>query len=409
MHGWSELFARGRGRVLLFCWLGWTFDLCDLLLFSFTKPQIAKDVGLELYGPGSGIAWIEGLGLFATAVGGFCCGRLADRIGRRPAMVASILAFAAGTASTAAAGGFWSLLGARLLTGLGAGGEWGIGHALVAEHWPQQQRDFAHGLLQAGSPVGMALAAVLGCFVAPALGWRAVFLLAASPALLAAAARWALPIGERAPRPAAMPARLLFAPALRRPSIVLLAVLTLHMAGFWAVYAQLPAALIKLHDVAPHDVGWFQLQVNGVQVFADVAFGFLAARYGRRRMFALFCALFALGQLLALLRLDAVAGDFRAFTWTVACIGLGQGTWSCFGALFGAHYPAPLRATAASTFYSLARGAQFAVVPLLATALSAGSFAPALWLGAGCALGSAALIALLPAPRQPPAGSVTEP
>src|SRR5580765_2052505 len=81
MHGWSELFANGRGRVLLFCWLGWTFDLCDLLLFSFTKPQIAKDLGLELYGPGPGIAWIEGLGLFATAVGGFCCGRLADRIG----------------------------------------------------------------------------------------------------------------------------------------------------------------------------------------------------------------------------------------------------------------------------------------------------------------------------------------
>jgi MFS family permease len=181
------------------------------------------------------------------------------------------------------------------------------------------------------------------------------------------------------------------------------------MAGFWAVYAQLPAALIALHHVAAHDVGWFQLQVNGVQVFADVAFGFLAARYGRRRMFALFCALFALGQLLLLLRLDTVARDFRAFSWTVASIGLGAGTWSCFGALFGAHYPAPLRATAASTFYSLARGVQLLVVPALAPWLRAGSFAPALWLGAGCALGSAALVALLPARPQPSAGGYAEP
>lgn len=391
----------GRWRVLLFCWLGWVFDFYDLILFAFTKGSIGRELALA----DGAVQWIEGWSLAATALGGFAFGRLADRVGRRPAMVASIVVFSTGALLTGLAEGFWSLWVARFVCGLGVGGEWGIGHAVVAETWSSRSRDRVHGLLQAGSPVAMALAAAVGCFLAPLpeVGWRAVFVGSSLLGVLALAGRWAMPGVAPSPAPAErLPASALWSAPYRRASVVLLTVLTLHMAGFWCVYAELPRALMALHRVAPHDVGWFQIQVNGVHVVADVLFGFLAARCGRVRMFSLFCVLFAAGHALVLTQLEDVAGTFGAFTFAVAAMGLGAGTWSCFGALFGAHYPAALRATAAAVCYALARLVQLPLKPLVGELLAGGSFAPVLWLGIGCALGSALVVRWLP--RQVAAG-----
>ncbi|MGB3968987.1 MAG: MFS transporter, partial [Planctomycetota bacterium] len=252
----------------------------------------------------------------------------------------------------------------------------------------------------AGSPLAMAAAAAVAFFVVPlpGVGWRAVFVASAGLAVLAFAGRWAMPGPERVATGERLPASALWSPAYRRTSLVLLLVLTLHMAGFWCVYAELPAALVGRHQVAPRDVGWFQIQVNAVHVVADVAFGLLAAAFGRRALFVVFCLLFAAGHLVVLARLDAVANDFGAFTVAAVAMGLGAGTWSCFGALFGAHYPEALRATAAATFYALARAVQLPCKPLLAGSLAAGSFAPALWIGATCAVLSAVAVLALPRP-----------
>lgn len=395
------LLGGGRGRVLLFCWLGWVFDFHDLILFSFTRHAIAADLGLG----GAAVAWIEGLGLFASALGGLLFGRLADRCGRRRAMTASILVYSLGALLTGLADGPLSLLLGRLCAGLGVGGEWGIGHAVVAETWTGRDRDRVHGLLQAGSPLAMALAAVTGLFVAPALGpggWRVVFLASAGPALLAFAARWAMPGPDRPPAGAGDPrarARMLLAPEYRRRTLVMLGILVLHMTGFWCVYAELPGALMRQLEVGAAAAGGFQLAVNGVHVVADVAFGWLAARSGRRVVFAAFCLFFAASQLLVAVLLPQLARDFVLFTTAAALMGLGAGTWSCFGALFGELYPAALRATAAATLYSVSRGAQLFGKPGVQVLFErTGSFAPALWIGAACALGSALLLRWLPRP-----------
>ncbi len=396
----QALFGDGRGRVLVFCWLGWVFDFYDLILFSFLKHGIAEELGLPLDGA---VAWIEGWSLLATAVGGFVFGRVADRVGRRQAMVCSIVVFSAGALSTGLADGFWSLLFAPVVTGLGVGGEWGIGHAVVADYWSGRQRDRVHGILQAGSPVAMAAAAAVAFFLAPldGVGWRAVFLGSAALGVLALCGRWAMPGPDRGLEAAPhVPARRLFAPEHRRVSVVLLGVLVLHMMGFWCVYAELPVRLIREHRVAPEQVGWFQIQVNSVHVVADVLFGFLAARLGRVRVFVAFCLVFAAGQALVLSALDGVRQDFGTFTLAIAAMGLGAGTWSCFGALFGQHYPAALRATAAALFYAVARGVQLPTKPAIGAAMAAAdSFAPALWVGIACALGSAALGLALPRAR----------
>lgn len=401
------LFSGARGRVLWFCWLGWVFDFHDLILFSFLRRMMAADVAV----PDATMAWIEGAGLFASAVGGYAFGRFADRCGRRRAMSASILVYSLGALLTAAADGPLSLLFARFAAGLGVGGEWGIGHAVVAETFHGRDRDRAHGVLQAGSPVAMALAACTGLFLAPEVGWRAVFLLSALPALLVFFARRAMPDVTVVP---ATSERIVavagpFARPWRRASFVLLAILLLHMTGFWCVYAELPTALMRDLRAEPHEAGTFQLVVNAAHLVADVTFGVLAARYGRGRVFVGFCAAAVVTQVAMAVYWNVFTHDLAWFTAAAAATGLSAGTWSCFGAWFGVYYPPHVRATAAAALYSTSRGAQLVAKPG-SQALSEwfGSMQPALWVGALCALFSAVLVAWLPRVQEvdssPPAG-----
>ena len=390
----ADLFGHGRGKVLVFCWLGWFFDFYDLVLFAFTKGRIAQEFGLNVK---TDIAWVDGWTFLATAIGGFAFGRLADRRGRRLALQLSIGFYSLGAFATAFADGYQSLVLARMLTGLGVGGEWGIGHAVVAETYPGPLRGRAAGILQAATPLAMALAAGVGCLVAPAVGWRACFLASAAPALLVVVARWAVPVtvGSAGNRDGRLVE--LFRGALLRPSLALLGLLTVHMAGFWSTYSWMPTALIQELKATPTQVFYYQLTVNLGQCAADVAFGFLADRFGRRRVFALLCMLFTIGVSIVAWRWDKIAGDLRTFTIAMAIAGFGTGTWSCFGPLFAATYPESLRATAASGFYNLARGTQFVVQPLLGWLCAVqGTFAPALWVGAAMGLASALLVFTVP-------------
>lgn len=393
-----ELLQGPRGRVLWFCWIGWVFDFHDLILFSFCKRAIAADLRID----DSTLAWIEGASLFASAIGAFAFGRVADRIGRRRAMTASILVYSLGALCTGVADETVAIVFARALAGLGIGGEWGIGHAVVRETFDGPDRDRAHALLQAGGPFGMALAACTGLFLAPEIGWRVVFVASALPALLVFFARRAMP-GDDVPPPRADEAGRaidLLAPAHRRATVVLFSILLLHMTGFWCVYAEMPNALMRDLGATPTQAGGYQIAVNCVHLVADVAFGWLAARHGRGRVFVATCVVFAAAQLVLATGWASLTRDLLVFTVAAALMGFGVGTWSCFGSLFGELYPAALRATAASLLYSASRGAQlFAKPGSHALAEWHGSMQPTLWIGAACALGSAVLYGLLPRGR----------
>src|SRR5439155_22830322 len=127
-----SLPARFPVRTWLISFLGWTFDFYDLVLFSYLVIPISSELGLT----SSEEAWILGAALGASGAGGILFGYLADRYGRKRVMVWTIALYSAGTALTAAATGPVSLVVFRLVTGLGLGGEWAVGHALLAESVP---------------------------------------------------------------------------------------------------------------------------------------------------------------------------------------------------------------------------------------------------------------------------------
>jgi MFS family permease len=204
---WREL-TRYHWFVLVVASLGWLFDTMDQQLFNLArKPAITAllrtepgDPRIDEYGPYTTSIFIMG-----WALGGLVFGILGDRIGRVKTMLLTILLYSLFTGLSAFSYGVADFTCYRFLTGLGVGGEFAVGVALVAETMPDRARPHALGWLQAFSAFGNMMAAVTGLVLSqfeqrgvlsPQWGaWRVMFLIGILPALLA------LPIMRRLKEP----------------------------------------------------------------------------------------------------------------------------------------------------------------------------------------------------------------
>ena len=103
-------------------------------------------------------------------------GRLGDRSGRRPLLLAGILLFTVASLLCGVASTLWQLIAARAAQGCGAAIMMALTMALVAETVPQARTGSAIGLLGTMSAIGTALGPSLGGVLIAGYGWRAIFL-----------------------------------------------------------------------------------------------------------------------------------------------------------------------------------------------------------------------------------------
>jgi MFS family permease len=199
--------------VLIVAALGWLFDCLDQQLFILARPAAMRElIPEEAFTDAAQLEQARRrAGDIATSIfiagwatGGLIFGMLGDRIGRARTMIITILMYSLFTGLSSISQGPWDFAAYRFLTGLGVGGEFAVGVALVAEVMPATARPYALGLLQALSAVGNISAALinLGLGIAEEQGmvsspWRIMFLIGAVPALLALVVRWKLKEPER--------------------------------------------------------------------------------------------------------------------------------------------------------------------------------------------------------------------
>ena len=180
-------------RLLIVSGIGWLFDAMDVILISFLITPIRTEFKLDATQTGL----IASSGFVGMFLGAAISGRLADRIGRRTVFSATLVIFSIGAVLSAIAPSFETLLAARVIAGLGLGGELPVASTLVSEFSPRAQRCRMIVLLESFWAYGTIAAGLIAITVIPAYGWRWAFVVGAVPALYAAYLRTALPESPR--------------------------------------------------------------------------------------------------------------------------------------------------------------------------------------------------------------------
>ncbi len=180
-------------RLLIVSGIGWLFDAMDVILISFLITPIRTEFKLDATQTGL----IASSGFVGMFLGAAISGRLADRIGRRTVFSATLVIFSIGAVLSAIAPSFETLLAARVIAGLGLGGELPVASTLVSEFSPPAPRGRMIVLLESFWAYGTIAAGLIAITVIPAYGWRWAFVVGAVPALYAAYLRTALPESPR--------------------------------------------------------------------------------------------------------------------------------------------------------------------------------------------------------------------
>jgi len=334
--------------------IGYAMDGFDFLILAFMLGPIRAELNLSPAVGGSLATWT----LIGAVVGGILFGTLSDYYGRVRVLTWTILLFAIFTGLCALAKGYSDLLIYRTIAGLGLGGEFGIGMALVAESWPAQLRARACAYVALGWQAGVLVAALVTPLLLPQIGWRGMFLVGLIPGLVAFAIRWYVGEPKIFVRHAGAarglePLKLLVKDgATANVSLGMLILCAVQNFGYYGLMIWLPSYLSsRFGYTLTQSAVWTAVTVAGMAVGIWV-FGQFADRVGRRPALITFQAGAAVMVLVysrltdptALLVGGAVMGVFV------------NGMLGGYGALLSELYQTQARGTAENVLFNLGRG-----------------------------------------------------
>ena len=380
--------------------LGWMLDAMDVMLYSFVLAYLMNEFGMTKSTGGL----LNSLTLVASAIGGLFFGVLADRIGRTRALMGSILMYSISSAACGLSHSITQLAVFRFLLGLGMGGEWSSGAALIAETWRAEHRGRALGLMQSTYAIGEAVAAVVVLVVFPHFGWRAVFFAGVLPALLVLWIYRGVPEPElwknRSKEKESAVLRKLLQKDVLRNGLLATTMNAFSMFGYWGLFTWIPSYLSL--PVSQGGRGLTLVAATTLYLVLSpgkwlgyASFGFFADAFGRRKPYFTYLLVAAiLVPLYGIIRnpiLLLLLGPFVAF--------FGTGFFSGYAAIASELFPGEIRAAAMGLSYNLGRGLS-ATAPFAVGAIAMRfGFLPGFFLLAGAFLAAAFLALLLPETR----------
>ncbi len=352
-------------RTLVAAALGWMLDAFDAMLYALVLTHVMRDLGMTK----STAGLLNSLTLLASGIGGVAFGFIADHLGRKRALMLSILTYSICSFASGLATSVVMLAVFRFILGLGMGGEWNTGATLVAETWPTELRAKAISIVQSSWAIGYALAALSVGIVLRYANWRIAFFVGILPALVVLWIRRGVPESEmwqernrgtktrssvREPETGFAG---LFQPPYLKQTLALLFMNFFGMFAWWGLFTWIPPYLSLPVEQGGRGFGLMGttallVVLNLAGMFPGYAsFGWVADYLGRRRSFILYTLVAAfIVPLYAMARaqwLVMILGTLLAF--------FGTGFFSGSGIIGSEIFPTSVRARALGLTYNGAR------------------------------------------------------
>ncbi|MCO5090082.1 MFS transporter [Bosea sp. (in: a-proteobacteria)] len=334
--------------------IGYAMDGFDLLILGFMLRAISADLGLSQ----AQAASLVTATLVGAVLGGIGFGMLSDRIGRVRVLTWTIVLFAVFTGLCALAQGYWDLLVYRTIAGLGLGGEFGIGMALVAEAWPASKRARASSYVGLGWQVGVLMAALATPLLLPSIGWRGMFAIGILPAFAAYFIRRTLHepeifVARSRDQPKQSALHLLVKDReTARLSLGMVILCSVQNFGYYGVMIWLPNYLASRFGFAlTQSALWTAVTIGGMAL-GIFAFGHIADRIGRRPAFFGYM----LGAAVMVVVYSRLTDPMQLLVGGAVMGFFVNGMLGGYGALISELFPTVARATAQNVLFNIGRG-----------------------------------------------------
>lgn len=392
-HHMSKVrLTTNQRRGFLAAWGGWVLDGMDSFIYVLVMVPALRELLPRSGIPNdqSHVGYYGGL-LFALFLVGWGCsliwGPIADRFGRLRALMLTILCYSIFTFAGAFAGNVWMLAAFRLLAGIGIGGEWAMGGTFIAEELPEARRKMAAGLMHTGYYVGIFVAAIANYFIGARWGWRAMFLVGGTPALLVGFIRYGVTESQpwqnriREVGHAWTMHRAffeLFSPEYRRRTLLNAIYLFISIVGLWAGSVYVPASVTTLAAKARFtEAQGVRLASYGTMILsAGTIIGclllpILAEKFGRRLTLAIYFVLMAVFIWLGFGYVFYL--EQNALVWFLICLfwlGVGGANFAMYTLWLPEQYRTECRASAFAFATSVGRFAGAGITFLVGAGVS---------------------------------------
>jgi MFS transporter, SHS family, lactate transporter len=278
-------------RAFIAAYLGWMLDAFDFFLLVMVAHHVADEFHTDM----TSMAYAISLTLAMRPVGALIFGFIADKYGRRPALMGSILLYATIELLSGFAPSLTAFLILRAIFGIGMGGEWGVGASLAMETVPTKTRGLLSGLLQQGYSCGYLLAVLVNGLLYERIGWRGMFILGAVPAVLVVFIRMGVSESpawsgsrdlkaERVHKTSAMGSALRTRWPLFLYMVLLMAAFNSFSHGTQDLYPS--GFLVKERGLSLGTVTKIAITYNVGAIIGCILFGTLSQRFGRRKVIA---------------------------------------------------------------------------------------------------------------------------
>ncbi len=345
-----------RRKTVVASVAGLTLEGMDIMFISFAMSMIIAQFHIDMVAGGL-ISSITNLGMLA---GGVIFGILADKFGRVKIFTYTILLFAIGTALTGLAVNIEQVYIFRFIAGLGAGGEYGIGMALVAEAWPKNKQGRASSYVSVGAQYGVILAALLSAIILPSLGWRGLFFIGLVPVIFAFIVRkkldespeWVNSQKKKQLVPKEWKLKQLFATPRTSVTTIALAIMaTVQIAGYNGLMIWLPSMLQQSQGLSVSNSALWTISTAVGMIAGMLTFGQFMDRFGMKQSYGIFLFASAVAVFLY-----AYASGSAGLLIGGAIVGFfSNGMFAGYGALISSFYPVEIRSTATNTIFNFGR------------------------------------------------------